>query len=390
MNTSLKVGIAVVIIALIGWRVYTAIFSSAGNFGRNQANAPVAVEVALIKKSSIDDIGYFTGSLLPSSQYIVAPKITGRLEKIFVNIGDEVTQKKLIAVLDDDEYVQQVGRYKAELDVAKANVEEAKSSFEISERDLERVISLQERNLMSESDLDAARARNSVQEARFKVAVAQVAQREASLREARVRLSYTKIRLSGDRETNDKTRVVGERFVDEGALVNPNTSIVSILDINTLKAAVYIIERDYPKVKVGMEASITTDAFPADTFKGKILRIAPMLKETSREALIEIEIPNPGIILKPGMFVRVRIKFAERNETTVIPVSSLARREGEQGLFLADTVSMTVRFIPVQTGIVNGDFAEIVNPSLSGLAVAMGHHLLEDGSSIIIPNTAVE
>ncbi len=385
MKKILKITFLVLLWALVGWRLLDKFILNKNLFSRNQQRASVAVEISPVLLSSIDDIGQFSGSLLPWSQYTVAPKVTGRLEQILVNIGDEVRENQLLAVLDDDEYFQQAERAQAELEVAKANVDEAKSSFDMAERDLERVTSLQERSLVSEADLDAAGSRYKVQEARYKVAVAQVAQREASLKEAQVRLSYTKIRLSSDDTNNRNPRIVGERFVDEGALVGPNTPIVSILDIHSLKAAIYVIERDYPKVQIGMEATVNTDAYPGMTFPGKIIRIAPLLKETSRAALVEVEIPNPDLLLKPGMFVRVQIVYVKRPNTIVIPISSLARREGAQGVFLADTVNMLAKFIPVQTGIMNVDRAEIISPNLAGNVVTMGHHLLEDGAPITIP-----
>lgn len=170
-----KVAIIIVISALLGWRVYQVVFLKNDNSNRDQRAATVAVVVTSVKQSAINDIGHFTGSLQSWSQFTVAPKIAGRLKQIFVNIGDEVSFNHLIATLDDDEYVQQVDRYKAELDVASATVEEAKSAFETTKRELDRGISLQERKLISEADLDATRAKYKAQEARYKVAVAQVA-----------------------------------------------------------------------------------------------------------------------------------------------------------------------------------------------------------------------
>ncbi|MCK4967276.1 efflux RND transporter periplasmic adaptor subunit [bacterium] len=391
MKKFLIVVFVIVIIILLGWRVYQEFFLSKEEFTSRRVNAAVAVEIAPIQKAPINDIGYFTGSLLPWSQFTVAPKITGRLKKIYANIGDVVFSNQLIAILDNEEYVQQVERYQAELEVAKANVEEAKSAYEVARREYDRVITLREKKLVSEAGLDVAEAKYKAQNAKYKVAVAQVAQKEASLKEAQVRLSYTKIRISPKEEDKEiNSRVVGERFVDVGALLNPSTSIVTILDIDPLKGVIHVIERDYPKVQVGMEATITTDAFPSKTFKGKIVRLAPLLKEASREARVEIEIPNPDHILKPGMFIRAQILFAKRQDAIIVPTSSLVRRETKQGIFLADPSNKTVSFIPVQLGIVNGEMAEIAQPPLSGFVVIMGQHLLEDGSSITIPDEGTE
>ncbi len=115
---------------------------------------------------------------------------------------------------------------------------------------------------------------------------------------------------------------------------------------------------------------------------------SPLLKETSRQARAEIEISNPDILLKPGMFVRVRIEFDRHDNATVIPVSSLVNRDGRQGVFLADPKEMKAVFVPVTVGLVSGDLAEILDPPLTGSIVTMGQHLLEDGGSIILPGSS--
>ncbi|NIM95016.1 MAG: efflux RND transporter periplasmic adaptor subunit, partial [Anaerolineales bacterium] len=102
------------------------------------------------------------------------------------------------------------------------------------------------------------------------------------------------------------------------------------------------------------------------------------------QARVEIEIPNPDGILKPGMFVRVQIEFAEHKNVTVVPLSALVKRNGQRGVFLADTQNMKAYFIPVTVGIIDHTLAEVVKPSLSGLVVTLGHHLLEDGSAIVM------
>ena len=388
MNEKLKKRSVIIIIAaiigLLGWRLYQTVFSS-GDAADEGATA-VAVELTPVRKTLINDVGLFTGSLLPRSQFIMAPKISGRLERVLVNIGDPVRFNQLIAVLDNDEYAQQVEKARAELQVIKANIEEARSSLEVARREFERIQPLHRQGIASDSELDAALARSNVQDARYKVATAQLTQREAALKEAQVRLAYTEIRASWEEGGDDsRKRVVGERFKDEGAMMTPNTPIVSVLDINSLTGVIHIIERDYPKVRVGMEAVLTTDAFPGRTFTGKIVRIAPMLKETSRQARVEIDIPNPDYLLKPGMFIRAQIVFGTHENATVIPVVALARRNGKQGIFLADTQNLTVRFVPVTLGIVNGELAEVIEPAISGSVVGMGQHLLEDGASITVP-----
>lgn len=384
MKKALAILVVLTIAGLFGWQVYRRASISPGKSANRRPGLSVAVEVARIQKAVIRDMELFTGSLLPNSYFAVAPKVAGRIEKLLVDIGDSVKRGELIALLDDEEYVQQIDEARAELEVAKAHVIEGQSSLDVSRREFKRAQALRQKKITSESELDVARAQYEAQEAKRKVTLAQVAQKEAALRGAMVRLSYTKIRASW--ENGGEHRIIGERFVDEGAMLKANDPIVSILDINSLTGVIHVIERDYSKVRTGQEAIVTTDAFPGVTFTGRIIRVAPLLKETSRQARVEIEIPNPKGILKPGMFVRVKIEFAKKENATVVPLNALVKRNRQQGVFLADVRNMKAHFVPVTVGIINRELAEVVKPSLSGLVVTLGHHLLEDGSPIILPN----
>ena len=388
--------ITIVILAglsFLGWRIYAKLDKTGGpkgpgglHGGKSGRGTAVAVEVVPVERDTVRSIARLTGTLLPRSEFVVAPKVSGRLESLTVDVGNTVKAGALIARLDDAEYAQQVEQARAELAVARAGVAECRSAMELAQREMGRVKTLFEKKMASESESDEAAARETAAQVKFQVALAEVARREAALKAAEVRLSYTRIHASW--EDGTAPRVVGERFVDEGTMLNPNTPIVSILDNEVVIALIHVIERDYPKIRIGQSASITTDAFPQRTFIGKVARIAPLLKETSRQARIEIEIPNPDEALKPGMFVRVQIELDRHEKAVLVPVSALARREGRVGVFLADLTENKVRFVPVSSGITEVDRVEILEPSLSGVVVTLGHHLLEDGASILVPDAS--
>lgn len=377
-------------LGFLGWRIYVKVKEArtqkgggGRRGGKGGGGVAVAVELSPVRKATVRDIARFTGSLFPRSRFIVAPKVAGRLEKLTVDVGSLVKRGQLIAELDDDEYAQQVEQARAELAVAKATVAECKSALDVAARELERVRTLREKKVASESEFDESEARHAACDAKRKVALAEVARREAALKTTEVRRSYTRIHVSWRNAA--ETRVVGERFVDEGTMLNANAPIVSILDNSVMTAVIDVIERDYTKVRSGQVAVITTDAFPGREFTGKIVRIAPLLKETSRQARIEMEIPNSERLLKPGMFVRARIEFDRHEKATVVPVAALARREGRLGVFIADTKEMKARFVPLKLGITEGELAQVVEPPLTGQVVTMGHHLLEDGAPIRLP-----
>jgi RND family efflux transporter MFP subunit len=385
MKKNVGILMGLVLVALVGVRLYQKTAGKASQLVRADARAAVAVVLAPVRTEGIRDTRVFTGTVLPREQFAVAPKLPGRLDKLFVNIGAVVTNGQLIAVLDDEEYRQQVEQTQAELEVARAAVLETSSALEVAQRQLDRANELIDKRVTSEAELDQVDARHKAAKVRHAVTMAVIRQKEAALRVEDARLAYTQISVAW--ADGADARVVGERFVDEGAMLKANEPVVSILDVATVLVTMFVIERDYPQVLIGQQATVSTDAFPDRTFAGTVMRKAPLLKESSRQARVEIEVANPGRLLAPGMFVRAELQFAAHAAATVVPVAALARREGRSGVFLADTAALTVRFVPVTAGIVSGERVEIIAPSLTGLVVVLGQHLLEDGAAIMLPAT---
>lgn len=383
-----KVVVLLILIAaagLMGWRVYVRVSQQgdADGWGRGRGPRAVAVEVAPVERRTVRDVGEFTGTLMPHSQFIAAPKVSGRLETLRVNIGDPVRNGDLIAELDSEEYAQQVAQARAELEVSKASLADAHSNLEVAAREFERAQELRKQQVASEAELDQARARHRAAEALHEVAQAQIRQKEAELRAAQVRLSYTRIHAAWI--DGQGPRFVAERFVDEGAMLRANDPIVSIVDVDTVLAVIYVIERDFPAIRIGQPVAIMTDAYGDREFEGALVRRAPVLREESRQARVEVEVPNPDGLLAPGMFVRARIKFAEHADATVAPAASLVRRDDQQGVFVVDPAAKTARFVPIEVGIIDGEWAEVRSPALEGRVVTLGQHLLEDGASIMLP-----
>ncbi len=382
MKKTLVILVIGALAAAAGWQIYKR--ASAGtDKGPRRRSVAVAVEVAGVRKAAIPDIGDFSGSLIPKSTFVAAAKIAGRLEKLLVNLGDPVRRGQVIAVLDDEEFAQQVEQARAELDVTKANVDNCTSDLEAARAEFARTKALRDKKIASDSEYEAEEAKYKACQAKQKVAQAQVAQKAAALKAAQIRLSYTKVQAFWD--DGDEPRIVAERFVDAGALLKANDPIVSIIEDRVVTAVIYVIERDYPKVRAGQAATVTTDAHPGRSFTGRVVRIGPLLEETSRQGRVEIEIPNPDRLLRAGYFVRAKIEFALHEGATAVPVGALVKRDNRQGVFLADPAGRKATFVPVTVGVVSGELAEIVKPALAGQVVTLGHHLLEDGSAILLP-----
>lgn len=371
--------IVVAFLAFLAWRIFVLVWKDeeggSGRFGSPR----VAVEVASVTYEPIEDTRQFTGSIYPLYQYVVAPKVAGRIIRLSKRIGDWVDRGELVAKIDDAEYQQAVLEADANLRIARASLAEIESQFELAKQELDRVESLQEKGIASPSELDAAVSNYDALQSRIKLANAQVEQRQAALNSAKIRLGYTVLK-------GTEPGFVGERFADEGSLLAPNSPVVSVIGIDTVIVRTTVIERVYGRIELGQAAEVEVDAFPGRVFSGTVSRIAPMLDEESRVAQMEVVVANESLMLKPGMFCRVNVTLAEKESAQVVPTQAIVTRGGESGVFVVKGDEAIASYVPVELGISASDKSEILAPKIEGLVVTLGQHLLEDGSGVILPN----
>jgi RND family efflux transporter MFP subunit len=288
-----------------------------------------------------------------------------------------------VAELDNDEYVQAVAQAEADLLVARANQSEAKSALEIAKREFKRTESLLERGIASDSEFDAARQDQVAKQAQLEVAAAQVTKAKSSLKTANIRLGYTKVTAGWS--GGDENRVVAERYVDEGQTVAANEPLLSIVQLHPIVGVVFVNERDYAHLKPGQLVSLTTDAYPGEQFPGRIDRIAPVFRKSTRQARIEMTIDNPQHRLKPGLFIRATVVLARVPEATIVPEQALTIRDDRSGVFIVSEDGRSVAWHEVKVGIREGNRVQVEGEGLSGLVVTLGQQLVNDGTPITVP-----
>ncbi len=367
----------------VGWAFLGRREESRAAPGGPKAQPPVPVAAAPVTRGPIERRRTFSGTLEASAQFLVAPKAGGRVQEIHVDLGDPVRRDQVVALLDDGEFVQAVAQAEADLAIARARVREAQSALKLAERERDRVHALRADGVASEAEVDVVAAQVLARGAALEVAEAQRARAESALELAKIRLSYTRVRASWGGP--DEERHVAERLVDEGETVSANTPLLSIVGLRSITAAVFVTERDYGGVKIGQSVRAATDAYPGRTFPGRIERIAPVFRQGSRQARVEITLENPELRLKPGMFVRVEIVVDRAEDAVTVPLAAIARRAGRAGVFLVDEGARTVSWRPVEVGIDDGERAQILGADLRGRVVTLGHHNLEHGSRIVLP-----
>lgn len=344
------------------------------------AQRVVPVETAAVERGAIEQRRTFTGTLTPHAEFVVAPKIGGRIEQLAVDLADTVSRGQVVARLDDDEYVQAVAQVQADLAVAQANLAEAEALLSIAERELVRVERLRDRGVSSESQLDVARADQLARQAHVQVTRAQVTRAQAELQSQRIRLGYTTVAASW-REGAER-RVVAERHVDEGETVAANAPLLRIVELDPVVAVFNVTERDYALLDTGQGVQLTTDAFPGEVFAGTITRIAPVFRESTRQARVEARVDNPALRLKAGLFVRVTVVLERIEDATIVPERALVQRDSGTGVFALSADRASVAWHPVQTGIQHGDRVQVMDPALSGEVVTLGQQLLEHGAAV--------
>lgn len=380
MKKKIIITLITVFLLILGWRIILLLTSQKNNIVRQNSRPPVAVEVDRVRFAPLTEVRQLTGTIHPLYQYIIAPKVSGRIIKIQKRIGDWVKAGEVIANLDDAEYQQGVLESEANLRIAEASQKEARIQLDQARQEKERVESLHAKGIASPAELEAAVSNYSAQRSRLQLAQAQVEQRQASLKSAKIRLGYTIL-------TANQPGYIGERYVDEGTLLAPNAPLVSIIGIDTVIVRTTIIERDYGNIQIGMPATVSVDAYPGQYFTGQVARIAPLLQEAARVAQTEIEVINNQMNLKPGMFARIDVITAARENTQIVPSQAIVNRSGENVVFMVDENGPVARTISVTVGIVTPKFSEILAPVLSGKVITLGQHLLEDGSPIILPQS---
>jgi RND family efflux transporter MFP subunit len=386
---SLVVALILTAAAVLAWLVVQRLQDLDRTPRRGAGSAsPIPVEVAPVQRGPVELRRAFTGTLEAHAEFVVAPKVSGRIEQITVDLADTVRRGQRAAKLDDDEYVQAVAQAEADLAVATANLGEAESLLQIAERELRRIDKLRERGVSSESQRDAAKADELAKQAHVVVSRAQVKRAEAALETARIRLGYTEVTAGW--QGGDDERVVAERYVDEGETVSANAPLLRIVELDPITAVFFVTERDYGSLHPGQTALLNTDAYPGESFPGRIVRIAPVFRETVRQARVELQVENPGLRLKPGMFVRAIVVLDRVADANTVPEQALTTRDGQRGVFVLTPDGQAVRWRPVQVGIREGERVQVIGDGLTSRVVILGQQLLGDDSAVSVARAGGE
>jgi HlyD family secretion protein len=352
-----------------------------GARGGRGPTGPMAVETTKATRGSVAQQLVVVGNLIGDATVSVVPRASGRLEAIYVRLGDPVSRGQRIAKIEDYELQEQVKQQEAALEVSRATIRQREADLQLAETNAERSRNLFTRQLLPKQTLDDTEARYQAAIAQLDLARAQNTQSVARLDELRINLSNTVV-------VSPVNGFVARRGVDPGAFVGQNGPIVDVVDISRVRLVANIVEKDLKQIHTGDMTRVAVDAYPGEVFSGRIARLAPVLDPATRTAPIEVEIPNPGFKLKPGMYARVTVTTDERKDALVVPTNAVVDYAGRRGVFVASGDSM-VTFRPVRVGIEESEQIEILEGVAEGdRVVTTGAAALRDGDRVLLADAS--
>ena len=395
-----KTVLAVVILCVAGaagvwWKYY------------RQTDPPSTAETtAKVVRRDLSSTVLATGAVKPQigAEVRVGARISGRVERLKVNIGDRVTKGQVLAVLETAELDADVAFCQAslteaetrlaalrsqrpkEIDRARAAVADATAAAHYAQLDWQRVKQLCDGQFAAQSEADAARreqectsARETVARAELALAEARmpddirtaeatVAAKRAALAGAQARLSYATILapISG---------VVASVSTQEGETVAAGLNaptFLTIIDLARLQVDTFVDEVDIGKIKVGQTATFTVDSFPSREFTGRVVAIYPkaVIQENvvTYDVVVEITGENNGV-LRPEMTASVTIHLDARQGVLAVPAKAVRRERGKSVVYLLNNGRPQQREIKV--GWRDSQWIEIVSGLEEGQTVLL-------------------
>jgi membrane fusion protein, multidrug efflux system len=320
----------------------------------------IPVQVAKVELVELDRSIPVVGTLAARSEALVAAQVEGQLGKTLVDFGNRVTKGQEIALIDTDSYEALVRQSAANLAKARANALNGEQS-------LRRVQQLQTSKISSASELDSAVAAS--QQAAAEVEAAQAADAIA-----RLNLERSRVKAPFD-------GTVSERIATAGDYLKIASPLYRIVDDSELKYVIQAAESHAAQVKLGQLVLFTVDAWPGETFEGKVFLISPSVNTMTRSFNLGALVPNPDRKLKANSFARGELILERAVPTPVVPLECIISFAGVTKVFtIADGAA---RSREVKLGRVKDGKQEILEGLKAGeLVVTSGQTKLYEGAKI--------
>jgi RND family efflux transporter MFP subunit len=314
--------------------------------------------------------------VLNSSGYVVAQrkaaissKASGRLEWLGVAEGTRVKAGEIIARLDARDVSAQLDAALANVQVAKAALEQAQAEDRDAAASLKRTQDLVAKKFVSESALDQAKARADRAIAGVASGRAGLLAAEANAKNAKVAVDYTQIRAPFDGIILSKSANVGDLVTPFSSAADSKGAVVSMADMSTLEVEADVSESSLSKISAGQPAEVTLDALPDARFRGTVSRIVPTVDRAKATVMTKVRFEAIDARVLPEMSAKVSflsqpITPEQQKPLTAVSSEALAQREGRDVvLVVRDGKAIEV---PVTPGTKIGDLTAIVGELKTG------------------------
>lgn len=339
-----------------------------------------------------------TGELNAINVVEIGTQVSGTVQEIYVDYNSPVKAGQLIALIDPSVLRLTLNESEASLAVYQASVQSAQASLTDAQRQLARNKELYARKLIARSTVDTSETDVAMKRASLQEARSRVVQARAAVERARTNLNYTRI-------TSPVNGVVIDRQVDAGQTVAASYQTPTLFkvaeDLTRMQIEAKVDEADIGTVAEGQSVTFRVDAFPDETFSGKIVqvRIAPSTSDNVVTYTVIIHVDNPELKLKPGMTANVSIETAKASNVLRIPVAALRftppeallstisfdrsiltqRKTLNSGILWPEREGLMMMPVPVETGITDSRWVELVKEN-SGRA----RPVLREGTELVI------
>lgn len=371
---------AILVLVLAGLVVFR--LTSSGAKTDAKKGRVITVGTSTPVRQDLDVRLAFTADIEPDQQINVFSRVDGYIAKVHVDEGDYVKANQLLVEIDHTDYNHAVNRAKANLAAAKAEVLRQDASIRNAKLTLDRMQKLITDQFVSQQDVDNAQVNYDMAVAQIESVRAQVKQMEVALQQAETSLTYSYIRAPF-------AGYIAERTLDTGAYVTGSTAststtargILTLQHIGTVRTMIEVVEKDVPLIKIGQRAEVRAEAYPNKVFMGHVTRIVQALNRGTRTMTVEVDLPNPDLALKGGMFARVELLVGMHPNAIQIPIDALTKLEEAQYVYVVQDGK--AHQMPIEVGPRSGNMIEVTK-GLTGTeqVIVSGKDLVGEGTPI--------
>ena len=273
---------------------------------------PAAVAVTAVTGLDEPVIVEATGSFQPDESSAVAPSSSGRVTETPVDVGEHVARGAVLIRIQAVDANLRLNDAQAAVSRAEANLKLAESQNALAQTTAKRNAALLAGGLVPQTVADEARTQAETSSNSVLVA-------RASLAQARAQQALAEKAVSDVVVVAPFAGYISERRVAAGEFVQPSTAVVTLLRLDPLRLQLTIPAVQAADIKIGQSVRARVDAYPDKQFEGKITAVNPAIAAESRSFMVEARVPNPGMLLKPGMFAVASIEQGRTQRAVLVP-----------------------------------------------------------------------